>query len=100
KEIDVVPKEVEQDGMTIGQIGVLFQQEYEKSFFKSLTYGFTQTLEKTQSIVRNSVMLITGQLSVEMLSGPVINISKSLTIDRSEEHTSELQSRFDIVCRL
>src|SRR5690625_7551264 len=38
KEIDVVPKEVEQDGMTIGQIGVLFQQEYEKSFFKSLTY--------------------------------------------------------------
>src|SRR5699024_6461030 len=24
KEIDVVPKEVEQDGMTIGQIGVLF----------------------------------------------------------------------------
>ena len=71
KEIDVVPKEVEQDGMTIGQIGVLFQQEYEKSFFKSLTYGFTQTLETTQSIVRNLVMLITGQLSIEMLSGPV-----------------------------
>src|SRR5699024_4193464 len=71
KEIDVEPKEVEQDGMTIGQIGVLFQQEYEKSFFKSLTYGFTQTLETTQSIVRNLVMLITGQLSIEMLSGPV-----------------------------
>src|SRR5699024_10760691 len=45
--------------------------EYEKSFFKSLTYGFTQTLETTQSIVRNLVMLITGQLSIEMLSGPV-----------------------------
>src|SRR5699024_11751794 len=58
-------------GMTIGQIGVLFQQEYEKSFFKSLTYGFTQTLETTQSIVRNLVMLITGQLSIEMLSGTV-----------------------------
>src|SRR5699024_7200436 len=25
---------------------------------------------------------------------------KSIAVDRSEEHTSELQSRFDIVCRL
>src|SRR5699024_533999 len=38
KEIDDVPKEVEQDGMTIGQIGVLFQPEYQQALFKSLTY--------------------------------------------------------------
>src|SRR5690625_463906 len=36
-----------------------------------ISYGFTQTLETTQSIVRNLVMLITGQLSIEMLYGPV-----------------------------
>src|SRR5207249_5397765 len=27
-------------------------------------------------------------------------VSQNVTIERSEEHTSELQSRFDLVCRL
>src|SRR5699024_12382249 len=28
------------------------------------------------------------------------SLSNALDVDRSEEHTSELQSRFDLVCRL
>src|SRR5699024_11574493 len=34
------------------------------------------------------------------LPGPEILAWRYLTIARSEEHTSELQSRFDLVCRL
>src|SRR5438067_7231217 len=30
----------------------------------------------------------------------VANADAAIRVDRSEEHTSELQSRFDIVCRL
>src|SRR5437868_12781567 len=30
--------------------------------------------------------------------GPVLLVARA--VDRSEEHTSELQSRFDLVCRL
>lgn len=69
--LKVIPEKVDLDGVSRGQIGVLFEQEYEKSFFKSLTYGFTQTFETTKLIVTNLVMLITGQLSLDMLSGPV-----------------------------
>lgn len=69
--LDIKPKEIERDGIKMGQIGVYPVVEFEKSFFKSLTYGFTQTIDVTQTIVTNLVMLITGQLSLDMLSGPV-----------------------------
>src|SRR5438067_9115072 len=36
----------------------------------------------------------------EDLAGPQAEIPGSLLEARSEEHTSELQSRFDLVCRL
>lgn len=71
KELNIIPKEIEQDGISIGQIGVGFEVVYEKDFLKTLTYGFTQTFETTKLIVTNLVMLVTGQLSIEMLSGPV-----------------------------
>lgn len=70
-ELNIIPKEIEQEGVSIGQIGVGFEVVYEKDFIKTLTYGFTQTFETTKLIVTNLVMLITGQLSIEMLSGPV-----------------------------
>lgn len=69
--IKVTPNKIEENGVTRGQIGVLFKVEYEKSFFKTLKYGFTQTIDTTKMIVTNLMMLITGQLSIEMLSGPV-----------------------------
>ena len=69
--LNIIPKEIDAEGTSIGQIGVIFEVAYEKSFFKTFKYGFTQTFDTTKMIVTNLVMLITGQLSIEMLSGPV-----------------------------
>lgn len=69
--LNIIPKEIDAEGTSIGQIGVIFEVAYEKSFFKTFKYGFTQTFDTTKMIVTNLMMLITGQLSIEMLSGPV-----------------------------
>src|SRR5699024_11249838 len=43
----------------------------------------------------------TGGLDEEKLQAEVAKIEERMTQEaRSEEHTSELQSRFDLVCRL
>src|SRR5699024_11285774 len=55
---------------------------------KTTCIGFSAVEFSIVSIVRISVCLITR----------FFVLSKS--VSRSEEHTSELQSRFDIVCRL
>lgn len=55
--------------LTIGQVGVL--AAFEKSFVKTVVYGFNLTYETTKLIIVNLVMLITGQVSIELLSGPV-----------------------------
>src|SRR5699024_12125657 len=39
-------------------------------------------------------------MSVKKTSSMVQKLSRRITSLRSEEHTSELQSRFDLVCRL
>lgn len=53
----------------VGQVGVMLA--FEKSFVKTFKYGFTETFSTTKLIVTNLVMLVTGQLSFDMLSGPV-----------------------------
>ncbi|ASK63491.1 RIP metalloprotease RseP [Virgibacillus phasianinus] len=68
-DITVVPQETEFQGQTIGQIGVLHQVE--KSFFTSVQYAITKPYEVTKLILTNLGMLVTGQLSIEALSGPV-----------------------------
>ncbi|HLR66173.1 RIP metalloprotease RseP [Virgibacillus alimentarius] len=65
----VTPRLNEIEDMEIGQIGVY--QAFEKSFFKTFKYGFEQTYETTKLILTNLGMLITGQYSLDMLSGPV-----------------------------
>lgn len=68
--LQMTPNEVENElGDKVGQAGVLLA--FEKSFTKTLTYGFTETFETSKMIVTNLFMLVTGQLSIEMLSGPV-----------------------------
>ncbi|MGJ9458891.1 RIP metalloprotease RseP [Oceanobacillus sp. CF4.6] len=72
--ITVVPNEaeaVDQTGepVSIGQIGVY--QGFEKSILGTFSYGFEQTYETTKMILTNLMMLVTGQVSIEMLSGPV-----------------------------
>lgn len=67
--VTIIPKEVEIDDVKIGQVGVMLA--FEKSFLKTFKYGFMQTYETTKLILTNLLMLITGQLSLDMLSGPV-----------------------------
>ncbi|MFD2628418.1 RIP metalloprotease RseP [Oceanobacillus kapialis] len=71
--LTVTPDAVEVEGVegpeTIGQIGV--HQAYEKSLFGTLKYGVVQTFDTTKLILTNLGMLITGQVPIDMLSGPV-----------------------------
>lgn len=71
-EVTPEPQEtIDIDGseITIGQIGVY--QGVEKSFIKTFKYGFIQTYETTKLILKSLFMLITGQVSIDMLAGPV-----------------------------
>src|SRR5690625_6598448 len=66
----VIPAEAERmQGEKIEQISV--QLAFEKSFIKTLQYGFVETYNTTKMIVTNLAMLITGQFSIDMLAGPV-----------------------------
>lgn len=67
--LTVTPREVANGDMKIGQVGVTLA--FEKSFLGTFKYGFQQTYETTKLILVNLFMLITGQLSIDMLSGPV-----------------------------
>lgn len=68
-EIPVTPKEVKADDQSIGIIGVY--SPVEKSPLRALTYGFEQTYMWTKEIFIQVGKLITGQFSIDMLSGPV-----------------------------
>ncbi|WP_047981238.1 RIP metalloprotease RseP [Ornithinibacillus contaminans] len=69
--LTVVPNAITLEGQEeqIGQIGVY--QASEKSFWGSFKYGAIQSYETTSMILTNLAMLITGQLGIDMLSGPV-----------------------------
>ncbi|MBO1003772.1 RIP metalloprotease RseP [Pseudogracilibacillus auburnensis] len=73
EELTVIPKEVEREDAKakVGQIGVGLAPGFEKSFLGTFKYGFMQTYHTTKLILTNLFMLVTGQLSIDMLSGPV-----------------------------
>ena len=68
-EIEVIPEASKIGEETIGRIGAY--NPVEKSFIGSLTYGVTETFNWTKEIVLGLGKLITGQFSIDMLSGPV-----------------------------
>jgi len=74
KSLSITPVEIEAMGpegepVSIGRAGV--KQGFEKSFLGTFVYGFEQTYDLTRTILTNLGMLVTGQVSIEMLSGPV-----------------------------
>jgi regulator of sigma E protease len=69
QEIKVTPKEQTIEGETIGIIGVY--SPVEKSPVKAITAGFTETYFWTKQIFVMLGTLISGQFSIDMLSGPV-----------------------------
>ncbi|WP_181348693.1 RIP metalloprotease RseP [Thalassobacillus sp. CUG 92003] len=67
--LSVTPESVEAQDVTTVRIGV--ERAFEESFLKTTQYGFTQTYEWGQLILVNLGKLVTGQFSLDMLSGPV-----------------------------
>src|SRR5699024_11246902 len=68
--LSLVPREAEDvEGKTIGQAGIY--QVNEKSIIKTFKWRFETTYETTVLIIKILFMLITCQLSLDMLSGPV-----------------------------
>lgn len=68
-DIPVTPKEIEREGKQIGVIGVY--PPTEKSVMTVISFGFTETYNWTKQIFVMLGQLITGQFSIDMLSGPV-----------------------------
>src|SRR5699024_11522718 len=60
---------------------------------------YTDALEWMQKAVKLESIAFVGALDPFSIDGH-IERSLDVTLQRSEEHTSELQSRFDLVCRL
>lgn len=67
--LDVKPDVIEQDGETFGQIGIMRQMEHNP--FQAVIFGAKQTYSWTMKIFELLGMLVTGQFTIDALSGPV-----------------------------
>jgi regulator of sigma E protease len=67
----ITPKTVEQEGKTFGQIGVLYESPVEKNPLKAVAFGAEQTVTWIVKIFELLGMLVTGQFTIDALSGPV-----------------------------
>src|SRR5699024_12072784 len=72
------------------------------SFDTAMVEQVTETARKTMDgYVKEAKEAGLENISYSVEYGaPKVIIAKDLPKERSEEHTSELQSRFDLVCRL
>lgn len=68
---NITPKTIEQEGKTFGQIGVLYESPVEKNPLKAVAYGAEQTYTWILKIFELLGMLVTGQFTIDALSGPV-----------------------------
>ncbi|MDV6376681.1 RIP metalloprotease RseP [Sporosarcina sp. GW1-11] len=69
--LNVTPDTIEDAGHEYGQIGVIYSSPLEKGIVKSVVFGAEQTYTMTIKIIELLGMLITGQFSIDALSGPV-----------------------------
>ncbi|MCP8616489.1 RIP metalloprotease RseP [Salirhabdus salicampi] len=68
--VPVTPDAIEdEEGNQFGQIGVT--RPFQKSFSQVLKYGFVQTYDITILIIDSVGKLVTGQISIDNLAGPV-----------------------------
>lgn len=69
--LTATPREqvIEELDESYGQLGIY--PAYEKSLLGTVVWGFEQTYETTSLILTNLFMLITGQIPIDVLSGPV-----------------------------
>lgn len=71
REIILQPKEVKIDGETTYKYGFQINDEVETGFFASLEYAFKKTFSLIHQMLFIVFYLITGQLELGSLSGPV-----------------------------
>src|SRR2546428_11690973 len=89
-------------------ISFIFQLLLHKLFFyfffndTATTEIYTLSLHDALPIssVRKTLPMLAASMRMSMKAGPRGTIGAALLCWRSEEHTSELQSRSDLVCRL
>ncbi|SHN16597.1 RIP metalloprotease RseP [Gracilibacillus kekensis] len=67
--LEVTPASIETPEQNIGQVGVTLALE--KSFIRSIPYSLEETYRWSTLILTNLGKLVTGQFSIDMLSGPV-----------------------------
>lgn len=80
-DIPVTPAAKKADGEKIGLIGVY--SPVEKSPVKAVSSGFTETYFWTKQIFVSLEKLVTGQFSINMLSGPVGIYASTDTVAKS-----------------
>lgn len=71
KNIELTPKEVKEDGEIIYRYGFQINDEVEYGFFPALKYAFTKTFSLIHQMIFIIWYLITGQLELGSLAGPV-----------------------------
>src|SRR5699024_12821423 len=76
----------------------LFRSQRRAEYAKDITYGTNN--EFGFDYLRDNMAWATKDLVQRGHHFAIVDEVDSILIDRSEEHTSELQSRFDLVCRL
>ncbi|TWT04570.1 RIP metalloprotease RseP [Planomicrobium sp. CPCC 101079] len=70
-EFTITPEVSEESPEKVGVIGVLYRSPLEKDFLGSFAYGAEQTVFWFKEIFRLLGMLVTGQFTIDALSGPV-----------------------------
>ncbi|GEM03401.1 zinc metalloprotease [Halolactibacillus miurensis] len=67
--LEMVPEAYQVDDQTVGRIGVM--RGVERSWLKAIPYSLNETFYWSKMIITNVAMLISGQFTVDALSGPV-----------------------------
>ena len=70
-EVELTPKKVKEDGEDIYRYGFAITDEVETGFFASLKYAFSKTFSLIHQMILIIGYLITGNLGLNSLAGPV-----------------------------
>ncbi len=70
-DLQIAPATIKEAGKEFGQIGVLYTSPVEKNPLKAVVFGFEQTWFWFKTIFELLGMLVTGQFTIDALTGPV-----------------------------
>ncbi len=70
-QLTLTPDTVTEEGQTFGHIGVMYQTPFESAPLQAIPNAAINTYDVTVQIFKMLGMLVTGQFSIDDLSGPV-----------------------------